>query len=61
VLIVGVMFLALIVMSSAPATTDLVRMAILYFEIPLALIIGWLLLRRSERRSAVLIGTEAHE
>lgn len=61
VFIVGVLFLALMPMSSSPATTDLVRMAIFYFEIPLALIVGFLLLRRSEPRSAVSIGAEPHE
>lgn len=58
VMIVGVVFMVLMALGNAPETTELVRKAIFYFEIPSALGVGWFLFRRSEPRIIVITGNE---
>jgi hypothetical protein len=60
-LAIGLVFLALMTLGSTPETSMLVRKAIFYLEIPLALGAGWLLYRRSESRCNALSGTEVCE
>jgi hypothetical protein len=61
VLAIGLIYLAMMAMGSAPETSDLIRKGIFYLEIPPALGAGWLLCRRSEPRCAVLIGIKVCE
>jgi len=55
-LIIAGIFLALIAFGNAPENTSLVRTAIFYFEVPVAMSMGWLFFRRSEPRSTVSTG-----
>lgn len=58
---IGLIFLALMAMGSAPETSELVRKAIFYLEIPLGLGAGLFLYRRSEPKCAALIEAEVCE
>lgn len=61
ILITGAIYLTLVLLGDAPKTIDLARIAIYYFEIPLALALGWFLFHRPQRSSVVLIEKESCE